>query len=140
MTDRAKSHTDPGIVDKCLDPSFFALCLVKSGFDNELCSDVTDACEVAELNALDLAVLEDVEEAASKLFLVKDEARYICKMTEGREVLTTLASSIFKPPFVVGNPLASPLPPTQKAAQGVCPPVCSRGCQLWRGRGRWGIQ
>jgi len=76
MASKAGPHTDAAIVKKCQDGLFLAQCLAKAGFDNELCSDVTDACEVAELTALDLASGDiSTEDAAQRLFLVKDEAR-----------------------------------------------------------------
>lgn len=69
--------TPEEVVKRCLAPDFLAVCLVKAGFDNELCTDCADACEVAELSVLDLARLGDVEDAAKRLFLVNDEARYL---------------------------------------------------------------
>ncbi|KAF5842999.1 hypothetical protein DUNSADRAFT_3128 [Dunaliella salina] len=81
MASKAAAHTDEAVIKRCQGQDFLALCIVKSGFDNELCTDVTDACEVAELNALDLASGDlSCEEAAQRLFLVNTEAKKLLKV------------------------------------------------------------
>lgn len=76
--EKARPHTAPEALEKCVASEFLARCLAKAGFDAELCGDVTDACEVAELNALDLASGDlSSEEVASRLFLVDTEAKCV---------------------------------------------------------------
>jgi len=79
MASKAAAHTDEVVIKRCQGQDFLALCIVKSGFDNELCSDVTDACGVSEVNALDLAGMGE-EEAAQRLFLTNDEAKKLLKV------------------------------------------------------------
>ena len=77
--EKARPHTAPEALERCVASEFLASCLAKAGFDTELCGDVTDACEVAELNALDLASGDlSAEEVANRLFLVDTEARCVC--------------------------------------------------------------
>lgn len=59
------------------------MCLNKATFSEDMISDVCDACEMNELNALMLGSGElSIVEAADKLFLMADEATeilFLCK-------------------------------------------------------------
>lgn len=165
--EKARPHTAPEALEKCVASEFLARCLAKAGFDAELCGDVTDACEVAELNALDLASGDlSSEEVASRLFLVDTEAKcvrvYVCvclsshaaglSLCRWQQQLMPLTSDgtwhllcISAP---APHPAHKPLPQPhhcvsvteQEAVEGVHAPVRQGRRGLWVRRGGWGVK
>lgn len=75
--------TPVAVLDKARSKEFLHICLNKATFSEDMISDVCDACEMNELNALMLGSGElSIVEAADKLFLMADEATeilFLCK-------------------------------------------------------------
>ncbi len=68
----------PELLEEARSVPFLLRCLRKARLEPDLVQDVCDACELNEMDATSLAVME-AEECASKLFLMQDEARQLIR-------------------------------------------------------------
>lgn len=77
------SGTPVAVLEQARSSQFLHMCLNKASFGDDMISDVSDACEMNELNALVLGSGElSVIQAAEQLFLMADEATeilFLCK-------------------------------------------------------------